>query len=291
MKNKNFTVGFILIFLGIFWLLDNLNILNFSVWNIFFDLWPVILIIIGLNLIFRKNKIIIIIAWILFIIFAIFYGFYLENSDLDELENQNIVLEKKDFITNGILELKLLAGDFNLKSTKNELLNVYTTDPNVYYESNFNNNSKTAQIEFKYKKNKKIVTKRGYKYKFNIDENIVWDINVDMGAIDGSFDLQSINFQNLDIDAGAGSVDILLGQKLKDSKVDIDMGAGDINITIPRDLGVKIRFDGGVKHSNLKNLNWIHKNNYYISPNYDNADKRIYIAVNIGAGNLNIKYE
>ncbi|KPU27788.1 hypothetical protein TR13x_00005 [Caloranaerobacter sp. TR13] len=291
MKNKNFTAGFILIFLGIFWLLSNLGILTFSVWAVLFDLWPIILIILGLNLIFRKSKSIIIITWILFIIFAIFYGLYLENSDSYKLENPNIVLEKRNTITNGILDLKLLAGNFSLKSTENELLNAYITDPNIYYESNINNHSKTAQIEFKHKKNKKAATNRGYEYKFNIDEDMIWDINFDMGAVDGTFDLQSIIFQNLDIEAGAGSIDILLGQKLKNSKIDIDMGAGNIDITIPKNLGVKIKFDGGVKHSNLKKLNWIRKDSYYMSPNYDNTDKKVYITINIGAGNLNIRYK
>ncbi|QIB26397.1 LiaF transmembrane domain-containing protein [Caloranaerobacter azorensis] len=289
MKNKNLTIGFILIFLGIIWLLDNLNILNFSIWNVFFDLWPVILIILGLNLIFRNNKIIII-AWILFIIFAIFYGFYSENSTSYELENQNIVLEKEDFIANGILELKLSAGNFNIKPTKDELLNAYITDPNIYYKSNLDRNSKTAQIEFKQKNHKKIVTNRGYRYNFNLNEDVNWNINIDIGAVDGTLDLKNINFQDLEIDAGAGDINILLGEKLKDSKIDIDMGAGNLDIAIPKNLGVKIRFDGGVKHSNLNDLGLIHKNNYYISPNYDNADKKIYITVDIGAGNLNIKY-
>lgn len=227
----------------------------------------------------------------IFIIFAIFYGLYLENLNSYKLENPNIVLEKRNTMTNGILELKLLAGNFNLKSTKNELLNAYITDPNIYYESKINDHSKIVQIEFKHRKDKKIATNKGYEYKFDIDEDMIWDINVDMGAVDGTFNFQSINLKNLNIDAGAGSIDILLGQKLKDSKIDIDMGAGNIDITIPKDLGVKIKFGGGIKHSNLKNLNWIHKNNYYISPNYDNADKKVYITIDIGAGNLNIRYE
>lgn len=291
MKNKNFTAGFLLILLGILWLLSNLGILTFSVWEVASDLWPVVLIILGLNLIFKKNRYIVIIAWILFIIFAVFYGFYLENSTTYKLENPNIVLEKRSTLTNGDIKLELAAGDIELKSTKNELLNAYITDPRVYYETKINNSFKTAQIEFKNKKSKSTFRNKGYEYKFNLDEDLIWDINIKMGAMDGIFDLQNINFQNLDIDAGAGDIDILLGQKLKNSKVDIDIGAGDIDITIPKDLGVKIRFDGGVKHSNLRKLNWIHNDNYYISPNYDNVDKKINITVDIGAGNLNIRYE
>lgn len=53
MKNRSF-FGVILVLLGIGFLLEQFNIISFS--NILSTFWPIILIIIGINIIFSKNR-------------------------------------------------------------------------------------------------------------------------------------------------------------------------------------------------------------------------------------------
>ncbi|MCP4631532.1 MAG: cell wall-active antibiotics response protein [candidate division Zixibacteria bacterium] len=48
--------GFILIIIGGLYLLDSLHIIDFSLWNSIGKLWPLLLIVIGLYIIFSKSK-------------------------------------------------------------------------------------------------------------------------------------------------------------------------------------------------------------------------------------------
>lgn len=72
MKKGNLFLGVFLIFLGIFFLLNNLNIIDFSIWATIFDLWPLFLVMLGIHLISRKQTITII-SWIIFFLIIIIY--------------------------------------------------------------------------------------------------------------------------------------------------------------------------------------------------------------------------
>ncbi|KXZ40251.1 hypothetical protein JWYL7_1326 [Alkalithermobacter thermoalcaliphilus JW-YL-7 = DSM 7308] len=66
MNKNNLSSGIFFIILGVFLVLKNMNVITWSILPAFFDLWPLILILIGINIIFNKNKIIIIVSLILF---------------------------------------------------------------------------------------------------------------------------------------------------------------------------------------------------------------------------------
>jgi hypothetical protein len=77
MRNDKLVPGTILVIIGALFLLDNFGVINFS-WSNFFHLWPIILVIAGVNLVFSHNrsgtataiKIIVLIAGMGFLIFG-----------------------------------------------------------------------------------------------------------------------------------------------------------------------------------------------------------------------------
>ncbi|MBB6217098.1 putative membrane protein [Anaerosolibacter carboniphilus] len=88
MKNKNIGAGVILILLGIFWMMENLGFITWSLWDGINDLWPLVFVVVGLNLIFKKNTFLPMVTWILFFLVLIGYGFF-QGQRIGQLENQN----------------------------------------------------------------------------------------------------------------------------------------------------------------------------------------------------------
>lgn len=82
MKRKNLILGMFFVFLGIFFLLSNLNIINFSIWNAIFDLWPLFLIMIGIHLISNKTRVTII-SWIVFFAIIVLYAINVGDNQID----------------------------------------------------------------------------------------------------------------------------------------------------------------------------------------------------------------
>ena len=69
------------VFLGVFFLLNNFNIINFSVWTAILDLWPLFLVLLGVHLIATK-PLINVIGWILFFIIIILYAVFMQEGSL-----------------------------------------------------------------------------------------------------------------------------------------------------------------------------------------------------------------
>ena len=66
-KSERTIGGLILVFIGIFWLLTNFGIITWSLFGVMFRLWPLILIVIGINVIFRDRVWVSYITWGLFL--------------------------------------------------------------------------------------------------------------------------------------------------------------------------------------------------------------------------------
>lgn len=82
MKRKNLVLGMFFVFLGIFFLLSNLNIINFSIWSALFDLWPLFLVMLGIHLISNK-PLVTVISWLVFFAIIIFYAISIEDNSFN----------------------------------------------------------------------------------------------------------------------------------------------------------------------------------------------------------------
>lgn len=172
------------------------------------------------------------------------------------------------------------------------LLDGYVESKNVDNSIDYSNGGEEAKIVLR-ERNPKISLKgnKGYKSNLALSDKIYWNIKGDIGAVNGNMDFRNLRVNNLDLDFGAGDIDLLLGNNVENLNVDIDAGATNINITVPEDLGVRVKLDGALKHSNLNDLNWKRENGWYISPNYETSLSKASIKVDMGVGNFKIKVE
>ena len=72
-QNKNrsaYIIGLILIGIGLLFLLNTMGVATFQVWYFLFKFWPVILILIGLNIILKKTALWWIVPILIFVIFV-----------------------------------------------------------------------------------------------------------------------------------------------------------------------------------------------------------------------------
>lgn len=88
---------------------------------------------------------------------------------------------------------------------------------------------------------------RGDKLDLGLAEGIPWKIELDSGAADANLDLTGIILRELLIDAGASSVNLTVGPDVEDgARVVVDGGAGSYTIRLPRGLDIDLLTDAGV---------------------------------------------
>lgn len=114
-------------------------------------------------------------------------------------------------------------------------------------------------------------------------------MDLNLGAVLCEMNLEDIPLRKIDLDPGAADLTFILGSK-HDLDFKVDAGASNINIIIPQDLGLKIAIDSALSSSNIKDMNLIHREDYYISQNYDDASVTFNLDIDRGVGNINKKW-
>lgn len=296
MKNRNITLGIILIAIGVIWMLNNLGYSTWFLWEGLFKLWPLILVVVGISVIFRGKGYIITIAWLLFFASVLGYGIlgynFTRTERTETVRAPHVILDAKPGTTDGKLNITLDAGNFTFNSDDNSLLNAYIPDPDVNRSVRFTGNDRTAVIDISQTRKSGITrTGRTYSYQFGLSKNLSWEIDAKTGAMNGVMDLRNLDVNRLNLNMGAGNIEVYFGNISQRCEADINSGASNIQLVIPEDVGARIKFDGMIKNSNLNALGWEKNDRYYISPNYSTAGKKLDIDLNMGVGRLTIQVD
>ena len=288
MDNRKLTVGVILIILGILFLLANLGYISFDVLFGILDLWPLLLVVAGVNILFNKKPIIVLVTWVIFFAALILYGIFYGGVNTDVDFKTHFV--KPAETSYGKLNLDIGAARVGVDSEKNNLLKVDAQGAKLRHNNTYKNDMETAIFNFANKNHSPaIYSTRGSNYNFKLNENVIWDLDLDLGAISGTLNLENIATRSVDLDMGAGNLNIILGNKYGKSDIEIDSGASNINIAVPRDAGVKIKLDSSLSKINMDDLNLIKLGDHYISPDYEEKDVKLGFRINMGVGRVDFR--
>lgn len=293
MKGKNLSFGVFLLSIGILWLAFNLKILDWSVLTALFTLWPLLLVMAGVNIMFRHNQIVKSVSWLVFLVVIILYGHYNPGQNLSapkfEGDGEKVSIEREADTMKG--EIRLDLGGIKLKvgdeSTK--LVDATTTVPNVKHSIQYKNGKEAAEVRFSRDKVNVVgLGNTNQEFQVNLNKDIEWDMKLNVGAANGTLDMSGLKVRNLDIDSGAVNLELIFGnnEPLTDAK--IDSGASRISAAVPAEVGVRVKFDGGLNSTNFKELGWEKRGSYYFSPNYEQASNKINFDVEMGVGRFEI---
>ncbi len=316
MKFRNIFWGIILIFIGILGILNNLDIVDLS-WHKLLALWPVILILWGISVLPVKD----LIKTLLVVVTLLLSLFYISTEAVDTYDRFNsfgwhVHTFKDDYfydddtgdslisgkntgsflipfpenIKTASLVVDAVAGEFDLNDTTTNLAtfkinNKYLARKYTYFVKTQGDNAK-VNITFKKHENIKLGRHEG-KAVLKLNTKPVWSLKFNAGAADLEMDLSQFKVKKVDIDAGAASIDVKIGDKLKDVDVDIDAGASSITLRIPEKVACVIDVNTFLSDKTFDGFE--KKNGKYYSYNYENNDTVIKISIDSAVSDVNIK--
>jgi hypothetical protein len=122
----------------------------------------------------------------------------------------------------------------------------------------------------------------------SLNSNPVWKLNIDVGAAESEFDLKSYKVEDLDINIGAASLKILLGDLLDSAKVDIDAGASSVEILIPDNVGCEVNIDIVLSSRKLDGFKKV-EDDIYQTENFNSSSKKIFMNIDTRVSSVKIK--
>ena len=184
-----------------------------------------------------------------------FYEQYSFRNDVFLNSNSGLVIENTLETTTRKLKLRLGGGSIRIDSTNDKLIDASVPVDKVRKDVRFSKDKTEVYIDIKQKSDFiKLDGKKAYDYDLNLNEDILWDI--DMGAINSIMDFSNLRVESLDIDTGASNLNLIFGDREKHIEIDVDGAASKVEIIVPENIGVKVDFDGFLKDTNIEELGW-----------------------------------
>lgn len=309
MKPKHIFWGTLFIILGALILVNNFQSINLD-WGSLWKFWPVAIILGGVSIISKDLVLKSIIAGLAALVLAVTVfasvktfgectddNFRIVFDDDEEYDSTNssdtnfYFFNSKEEIKHAKLSFNAGAGSFNLVSpTDTSIFSAQVSGKDKNYTLISKVEGSNADIEMEMKQSRFNISKNNVKHKVNLSLNNKpeWELYFDIGAAAIDLDLSPYNVQKVDIDMGAASLKIKLGDLNKETKFYVDAGASSIEISVPENVGCEIRTDVSLSSKEFDRFNKINSD-LYRTDNFEKAEKKIYLYINSGVSSINVK--
>lgn len=319
MKSKNLYIGILIVFAGVIALLSALNVFDFH-WSIFWRLWPMILIIMGIAFLPINDY-----YKALFLVLALGVGcllYHQENKhyqgnaisrffnnhfsgwnwdwdDDDENDNEN-ENENEDFdfeqrfsepfhdVEKASIDIDFGAGDLEIGKPCAELTMVNANSNFVKYSFRTEQGEDKTAIFVSGKGKARGINKRNDNdLEVALCQHPVWDVSIDMGAANANLDLSPYMVENINIDGGACDIDLKLGDHGCDTKVEINTGASNIDILVPQTVDCEIHVESAISDKDFLGFEKVEKG-LWRTPNFGHAASHVVIDLSCAVSNISV---
>ncbi|WP_257657257.1 LiaI-LiaF-like domain-containing protein [Parapedobacter lycopersici] len=278
MNKEKFGWGLVLLFVGGILLLDNLSIIDFY-WRSVLHMWPVILIVVGVNLLVPKRgagSLISIVVTVVALAFLAYRGTIPPNGrqwfseerrgwDSERRERNERRRERNEgrrerssgtfthdydsAITEAHLDIRGGAVAYEITGHTERLFNAEATNTFGAHHLETTTTGNVARLLFSMKND------GDGRWDLDADDNQAqislntrpeWHINLEMGAGSAEFDLTEYKVASLRFKGGAASFEARLGMPLAETVISAESGVADIEVEIPRAAACRIVIDSGL---------------------------------------------
>lgn len=300
MKIARIRNGVILISLGIVFLLNNLGYVPWAVWFRILSLWPVILIAIGIEIIFRKTHLsfLTILSPLLFMA-AILGPTYFQKMELSKVyrapERYQYGEDLDTSVTKVTAIVQLRAGNLEISSDTERLisakLDYRKRKPVTTCEYSGFDSSATIEIRDR---------ERGWKgwswrgwgakdWEIKLTDRIPINLRIYAKATDGELDLSDLKLKNLNLDIKAANFNIKLGGLIDQLNGRIESDASWLYLLIPEDIGLKIENHAKLTSTSFSELSILKYDNIYQTSNFEQASQKIVLSLEGSVTRLVVK--
>ncbi|MHB1006642.1 MAG: LiaI-LiaF-like domain-containing protein [Chloroflexota bacterium] len=293
----------LLIGIGVLFLLNTLNILPWNVWENLWRFWPVILILIGLDIILGRGNPwasaimgFVVVAIVLALAFAVAFvpvGFTFSGGPNATLEAQSVQVPL-DGARSGTVNVNFGAGTLNVSALGSDTGNLvegslrHTGGRAI--EQQIGRQGDRTTLALSQQGSISILGNNGTEiWQLRLNHSVPLDLNVEGGAVDAHLDLSQLKVNNLYVNLGASSVRLTMPQAAGLTKATFKSGMASLQIDIPQGVAARITSQGGMSSTDVDQGRFPNRGGYYQSPDYDTAANKVEISIEAGMASVRVR--
>ncbi|HWQ71865.1 MAG TPA: DUF5668 domain-containing protein [Desulfitobacteriaceae bacterium] len=307
--------GLLFIVLGVIFFLINFGILSWGFWVSVIDLWPLILILVGISLFFKKRlpfSFVILVFLIALAGFSLIFG--VRSAPWDSLRyklphyiesgipNSDNSMSTDAALPSGVTKAELKIdlndalidlGPLDPETSQNQLCRgTYTWNNIMGDQPEFGTQQEGNSMGVYLSSNMHDGKKNNLNIKnilaLDLSSKVKYTLNINVGAVDGDFDFSQLEVEKLLLKTGASKFDLEFGDNGLTTEGKIDSGVSEITLVIPENAGLHVYFDGVACETNFMGSGLLLDNKEWSSPGYDQAKTKINLDISCAAGSVHL---
>jgi hypothetical protein len=239
----------VLIGVGVIWLLSNLNLIPTVTIEGLLHLWPILLIVIGLDMLIGRRS-----SWlggliglgaiglVIFILaFGPSLGFNMAAPTMTQRVTEPLGTAQSAQVSLWLSERPTILRAL---SDSNALIDATVTYEGVLHFDVSGTTDKIVSLRRDRQDNFSL-SADGTSWQIGLTTAIPLDLAVDGGSGSADLDLSLLDLKHLRLDAGSGMMTVSLPASKQPYEAEIEGGSGSLNINLAPDADVRLRFDTG----------------------------------------------
>lgn len=289
----------ILIAVGVLLLLNTLNLLPWSIWETLWRFWPVLLILLGLEILIGRRSwvgsLIVLAVAAVAVITVVAIGLSAGTITTAAGERQMLSQPLAD-ASRADVTINFGVGTATLYSlpagSPNLIEGTVDNAPGRHVETDFHVTGDTAVLN---------INERGQtgffpffgpqvesRWDLGLSSQVPLSLRLSTGVGQATLDLQGLKLTDLQLDTGVGQTLLTLPGQGR-FNVDLRGGVGNTVVTVPRGLAVHIRASQGLGNVSVNLPDVSRQGEEWVSRTFDTAEDRADIRLSGGVGNITVR--
>lgn len=285
---------------GVLLLLNNLQLLPWTIWRDLWPYWPVLLILLGVEA-FVSGRV----AWgtlVALVLLIPVVGVAVSAVDLASSWNdatravdgtaRPVFSQPVDGATSASIELDYGAGALDIGPLPADLPGTVLADGQVYgherlkfdARSTVRNGQQRIQISPRDHGNHFDLGR----LQLRLSPTIPTDLSIESGVSEMNLNLEGLRIPNLSIETGASRATIVLPAQGR-TNAKIEGGAARIDVTVPQQVAARITIEGGPNQIQIDEQRFPRQGDVYQSPGFEAATDRVTLRIEVGATRLTVQ--
>jgi hypothetical protein len=292
----------VLIVAGLILLLNNLGVVPWSIWPSLARLWPVLLILLGVDLVIGRRF-----SWfgaaIAVIMLALVVGVALIGARVAAPSSGGPTTVRTEAVplngaTGGDLTVNFGAGELNvgaLPAGSPNLVQLSGIGPGGAFltpQTRLQNGTATVSIDTRGNPQGWALlgpaAGNGSETSMLLNPRVPETLRLNLGAGDATLDLTNVPVRDLSVNNGAGQLEVRFPDAAGTTTADIHSGAGQVTLVIPRGVGAAIHATDGLVNLHVS-YRFQATSDGYRTDDATTAANRLDITLHVGFGSVDVE--
>jgi hypothetical protein len=288
--------GILLLFLGIVFLLQNLDVLPWGLWGTLWHFWPVLIIIIGASILLRYHNVWLVSTLVLAMLFAclgITVWQYGASPPAEKITNA--YSEPLGSLEQAQIEIDFSGGSLTMDNLPSASLNF------VEAGSGIRNGDKGMTVDFSRQDSEgelhlslergrwQFWSKSENSWQVRFNRNIPLTLDVKSAASNVNLDLSQLQITELAMDVDLGNHMVKVPSSAGSVRVHINADLSNLEIIIPDGVAAKLMADADLSVLKVDENRFPRNGDYYVSQDFASAKNRIELELDCDLSRVQVK--